>query len=145
MTQLLAQSKQLFRLNNSPVPSLQTFVIAINFTENILTRSHSDFLLLLTLKKSWIASPVRSAQNATWPLKKMVAAIIWFVGTRTAKLSSAGSAWVHGNRMARPGKILKPNKEHYLCHVRIHFYLIWKMWKYSYENFILVTIGNCKK
>lgn len=38
------------------------------------------------------------------PLKKMVAATTWFVGTRTAKLSSAGSAWVHGNPMAQPGK-----------------------------------------
>lgn len=45
----------------------------------------------------------RSVQNATSPLKKMVAATTWFVGTRTVKLSSAGSAWVHGNPTVLPG------------------------------------------
>lgn len=34
----------------------------------------------------------------------MAAAIIWFVGTRTAKPSSAGCALVHGNPTAQPGE-----------------------------------------
>lgn len=59
------------------------------------------------LLKTNVASPVRSAQNAMWPLRKMEAVITWFVGTRTAKLSSAGSAWVHGNPMVQPGENLK--------------------------------------
>lgn len=37
------------------------------------------------------------------PLKKMVAATTWFVGTKTVKQSSAGSAWVHGNPTGQPG------------------------------------------
>lgn len=46
----------------------------------------------------------RSVQNAMWPSRKMAAATTWSVGTRTAKPSSAGSAWVHGSPMAQPGK-----------------------------------------
>lgn len=46
----------------------------------------------------------RNVQNAMLPLKKMAAATTWFAEIRTAKLNSAGCAWVHGNRMAQPGK-----------------------------------------
>lgn len=61
-----------------------------------------DCVFFLNLTKH-ILPANRSVQNAMWPLRKMVAATTWCVGTKTVKLSSAGFAWVHGNLMAQHG------------------------------------------
>lgn len=45
----------------------------------------------------------RNAQNVTWPLKRTVDVITWFVATRIVKQNSVGSALVPGSRMDQLG------------------------------------------
>lgn len=59
---------------------------------------------LLPLSNCALCTVNRNAQNAMSPLRRTGAATTWSVGTRTAKLSSAGCVWAPGSLMGLPGE-----------------------------------------